>query len=267
MSGSRAGRRFRVETIEPDSHGVIDPGDGVHRHLRVLRAVAGDVVFLFDGRGKEVEAEIIAIDDDTAMLRVLGDIQAGPESDLDTCLVQAIPARSGRMETIVRQVTELGVWRIVPVIAQRSQQSESKEAAQEHRAERWRRVADSAAEQCGRTRIPLIDSPCRFGELAWETLPRPLLIADPGASVAARGDHDGTRAGRLDARATAAAATVLVGPEGGWTGAEVEAVLALGGETLQLGPRELRADSAGVVAITLLQYLWGDLRREREGAR
>jgi 16S rRNA (uracil1498-N3)-methyltransferase len=256
-----------VETIEPDSQGVIDPGDGVHRHLRVLRAAAGEIVFLFDGRGKEVEAEITAIDDDAATLRVLGEVRAGVESRLDTCLVQAIPVRSGRMETIVRQATELGVHRIVPVIGQRSRQSKSKDAAQQRRAERWRRVADSAAEQCGRTRVPLIDSPCRFDELSWETLPRPLLIADPGASVAARGTHDGTPAGTLDARATATAATVLVGPEGGWTGAEVEAVLTLGGETLQLGPRELRADSAGVVAITLLQYLWGDLRRGREGAR
>lgn len=233
----------------------------------MLRAVAGDIVFLFDGRGGEIEAEITAIDDEAVALRVIGEAEAGWESSLDTCLVQAIPARSGRMETVVRQVTELGVCRIVPVIAQRSRRAKNEPVALERKVDRWRRVADGAAEQCGRTRVPLIDKPCRFDEIVWETLPRPLLIADPSASCAVLSDHDGKGEGRLDARPAVTAATVLVGPEGGWTGAEVDAVLARGGETLQLGPRQLRADSAGVVAITLLQYFWGDLRRPMRGSR
>jgi 16S rRNA (uracil1498-N3)-methyltransferase len=256
----RTGRRFRVESIELDSQGVIDPGNGVHGHLRALRAAAGDVVFLFDGRGGEVEAEITAIDDDGATLRVISEVQAGRESDLDSCLVQAIPARSGRMETIVRQVTELGVCRIVPVIAQRSQQSKGEPAALERKADRWRRIADAAAEQSHRTRVPVIDRPCRFDGLAWETLPRPLFIMEPGAGGTVVGPGQGAAA-VFDAASVPAAATVMVGPEGGWTVAEVDGVTSRGGSILQLGSRVLRADTAGVVAITLFQYLWGDLRR------
>lgn len=267
MSASRTGRRFRVEGIEPDADGVIDPGEVVHRHLRVLRLVAGDVVVLFDGRGGEVEAEIAAIDEDAATLRLTGEVQAGRESDLDTCLVQAIPARSGRMETIVRQVTELGVCRIVPVIAQRSRRAKGDPAARERKVDRWRRIAGAAAEQCHRTRVPVIEPPCRFDALAWETLPRPLFIAERGVGEESVGPVEGGAA-TFDAAPLPSAATVMVGPEGGWTAAEVDAVTSRGGSVLQLGPRVLRADTAGVVAITLFQYAWGDLgRREREGAR
>ena len=259
MSASREGRRFRVASIELDAQGVIDPGDGVHGHLRVLRAVAGDIVFLFDGRGAEVEAEIAAIDDGATTLRVIGVVQGAQESGLDTCLVQAIPARSGRMETIVRQVTELGVRQIVPLIAQRSQRAKGELAALERKADRWRRIADAAAEQSHRTRVPMIERPCRFDALAWETLPRPMFIAERAAGAASVGPVPGEGAG-FDAASPPGGATVMVGPEGGWTAAEVDAVTSRGGSVLQLGPRVLRADTAGVVAITLFQYLWGDLR-------
>lgn len=259
MSASRTGRRFRIASIEPDACGVIDPGDVVHRHLRVVRAVVGDIVFLFDGRGGEVEAEIAAIDDSATTLRVIGVVQATQESDLDICLVQAIPARSGRMETIVRQVTELGVRRIVPVMAQRSQRAKGAPATLERKADRWRRIADAAAEQSQRTRVPLIERPCRFDALAWETLPRPLFIAEPGAGAASVGLVQGADA-VVDTAKLPDATTVMVGPEGGWTAEEVDAATSRGGSLLQLGPRVLRADTAGVVAITLFQSAWGDLR-------
>lgn len=273
MSRSEPSRRFRVDSVEPGDDGLLDPGAAVHRHLRVLRAAVGEAVLLFDGRGGEVRAEIATIDDDGARLRVIESVRREVESPLDTCLVQAVPVRAARMETIVRQLTELGVQRIVPVLAQRSQQANTKETARARKAERWQRIADSAAEQCGRTRVPRIDSPCPFDQLAWDTLPAPLLIADPGAP-GAPGAPGGTRSPEAGNPLSVArdraprAATVMIGPEGGWTEAEVEAARAHGATPLQLGPRVLRADSAGVVAIALLQYLWGDLRgaaESREG--
>ena len=239
-------RRFRVGKLAPDDDGLLRAEPGVHRHLRVLRSTPGEVVCLFDGAGAEVEAEIVTIDERGTLLRLLGPLLRRVESELDSCLVQAVPARSSRMETIVRQATELGVRRVVPVIAERSQQARASTAALERRAERWRRVADAAAEQSQRIRVPLIDSPVPFTGVPWPSLPRPLFIADAE-----------TRAS--DDSPPAAAVTVLVGPEGGWTPGEIESAVAEGARRLYLGPRVLRSDTAGAVALALFQYRWGDL--------
>jgi len=251
LSSPKASRRFRVDAIAPDASGVLDPGAAVHRHLRVLRAEPGFVVHLFDGRGVEVEAEIVAIDDDSTTLRVVSELLSEVESALDICLVQAIPVRSARMDTIVRQVTELGVQRIVPVIAERSQPAKGRPAPRERKAERWRRIAGSAAEQSRRSRVPRIDSPCPVTDVDWGSLPQPIFIAHRETIGAVAPLEDGT---------AELGATVMVGPEGGWTDGELEIAAAAGAQMLRLGPRMLRADTAGVVTITLLQYLWGDLR-------
>lgn len=263
MSGRE--RRFRVDTIVADAAGLLDPGAAVHRHLRVLRAVAGDVVFLFDGRGAEARAEIDAIDERGVRLRAIQPLDRAVESPLELCLVQAVPARATRMEGIVRQVTELGVQRIVPLLAERSQ-AMGGAAAQRRKAERWRRIADAAAEQSGRTRVPRIDEPCTLAQLDWSSLPRPLLIADPGAGGKPAELENlperlaaATAGAGSAARRAPSAASVMVGPEGGWSGDEVEAARQHGATAIAIGPRVLRADSAGVVAVTLLQYLWGDL--------
>jgi len=254
VSAADARRRFRVAALDTDADGILDPGRDVHRHLRVLRAAVGDEIYLFDGRGDEVRAAITSMDRDGTKVRVVDRVLRDVESPLVTCLVQAVPSRAARMETIVRQTTELGVGRIVPVIARRSQQSKASVAARRRLAERWRRVADSAAEQCGRTRVPEIGEPTLYADLDWADLPRPLLLAHPVAEGAKAAE-----APVLAGRDRPGGATVLVGPEGGWSDDEIEAAVEQGAETLRLGPRVLRADSAGVVALSLLQYLWGDL--------
>lgn len=246
MSENAAPRRFRVDSVEPDAAGLIDLG-AVRHHLEVVRAGVGDVVYLFDGRGAEIEAEISAFGASGVSATVRTRVTKKSESDLECWLVQALPARPARMDSIVRQVTELGVDRIVPVVAERSQQTKAKAAAMQRRAERWGRIAEAAAEQSRRTRVPEVEMPCAFGELEWDRLPRPIFIADPGAGSVAGVPVPG-------------AVSVLVGPEGGWTQSEVDAALAAGAESIGLGPRVLRADTAGVVAVTLFQALWGDLR-------
>jgi len=180
MSGSeRVRRRFRIERLEAAEDGFLEVTGGPVRHLEVLRAKPGDTVIVFDGRGREAEAELVEIGVDRARLLLRRDIQRSVESPLRCCLVQAVPARAPRMDTIVRQATELGVDRIVPVFAERSQHPKGQQKGAERKAERWRRIADAAAEQSQRRLVPDIDAPCRFAELPWPTLPRPMFIGDP----------------------------------------------------------------------------------------
>ena len=240
-------RRFRINSVEPDASGHIDLSTA-RRHLEVLRAGLGDVVYLFDGRGTEVEAEIKVFDEYGTVAIVRKQVTNESESDLECWLVQAIPIRIARMDTIIRQVTELGVHRVVPGVAERSQQAKAKLATMQRRANRWSRIAEAAAEQSCRTQVPKIDVPCGFDDLDWGCLPRPMFIADP-------------EAGSVGRVPVLRIVSLLVGPEGGWTEREVNSALAEGAHPFGLGPRVLRADTAGVVAITLFQALWGDLSR------
>jgi 16S rRNA (uracil1498-N3)-methyltransferase len=263
MEDSRpARRRFRVANLEAGAAGVVELGAAVVRHLRVLRAAPGDRVRLFDGEGREVEAELVELADHAARARILGaGAAARTESPLRCWLVQALPVRQARMDTIVRQITELGVSRIVPVIAERSQGGRLGVAALQRRTDRWRRIADAAAEQCGRARVPQIDAPCRYDDLDWEGLPRPLFIAtpEPAEPAAAAADRTTIAATGAAGATGAAAVTLMVGPEGGWSDAELATAAGREALPIGLGPRILRADTASVVAVALLQHRLGDL--------
>lgn len=250
MSGRRDRRaRFRVEpgSLLP---GRLRIGPEVSRHMQVMRLAAGDTVHLFDGEGVEVEATLRALSPEGAEVEVLGAVTADAEPALEVVLVQALPVKLPRMDTIVQQCTEVGVARILPVLSERGQVSRGGERSLAHKVDRWRRIADSAAQQCGRASVPRIASPVALAALSWEDLPSPRLLLDPGG-----------RSLRQVAGASRGVegVTLLVGPEGGWSEEEVDAAAEHGAERVRCGPRVLRADTAGAVAIALVQYEWGDL--------
>ena len=246
---SRVRRRLRIDGL-PDGVELVAVDGASLKHLLVLRAEPGDRVYLFDGCGREVEAELLEIDASGARLEVLRTVAETTESPLDCWLIQALPVRLPRMDTIVRQVTELGVSRILPVSAERSQVREGGSGLAK-KTERWRRIADAAAEQSRRQRVPTIDEPCEVASLPWAELPELVLLLDPGA--------DGDAWDRA-LSSSAGLVAVMVGPEGGWSSTEVAAAVDNGAVSVGMGPRILRADTAGVVAVALLQRALGDLR-------
>ena len=139
----------------------------------------------------------------------------------------------------VEKATELGATAVVPVLAARVQGG--RHAA---RVERWRRVADSAVAQCGRSRAPRVGEPASLADfLAASRGTR--LLADTDASMPSAFDAGG------------GGITLLVGPEGGLTDEERSAVLAAGFAGLPLGPRTLRAETAAVTGLALAQMLAG----------
>jgi len=229
--------------------GTVALGPEVARHMQVMRLAAGDRVFLFDGEGVEVEGRLRTLNSDGVEVEVVGPVSADAESGLEIVLVQAVPVKVPRMDTIVRQCTELGVVRILPVTSARGQTPGGGNRALERRAERWRRIAATAAQQCGRARIPQIDEPAPWEGLEWAGLPQPRLLLHPrGAAMQeASGGDDVT------------GLTLLIGPEGGWSEEEIATAREAGAQPVACGPRVLRADTAGAVAVSLAQYLWGDL--------
>ena len=144
---------------------------------------------------------------------------------------------------MVQKLTELGVGRIVPVLADRGEVDEA--ACLRSRA-RWRRIALESCKQCGRSRIPELDPPGSLSDVLRRTAARALL-AQPGGKPLPKSIDKGL------------AILVLVGSEGGWSESELALAASLGVQSLGLGPRTLRTETAAIAAAALLQFLAGDL--------
>jgi 16S rRNA (uracil1498-N3)-methyltransferase len=245
-------RIFVPEPLVAGSVMALPAQAGVHVS-RVLRLRPGAALTLFDGRGGEHAGELEDGGGRQVRVRVGSHAALERESPLATTLLQGV-ARGERMDLIVQKATELGVTRIVPVLAERSVvQLEGERLAQ--RTAHWREVAISACEQCGRNRVPEVQPALRLREacgVAPEHGARKWLL-DPGAT---RALADVVRA---DAAAgTLRACVLLVGPEGGLSEGELVVARELGFAGVTLGPRVLRTESAALVALSVLQALAGD---------
>ncbi|QDG54273.1 16S rRNA (uracil(1498)-N(3))-methyltransferase [Persicimonas caeni] len=239
----RVGQRFRLP-------------ERVAHYLRdVLRMQVGDRVELFDGSGRVVVAEVAAVANDQVAVDVqLDRYTERGESPCAVTLVQAIP-KGKRWEMVLEKATELGVARVIPLETTRTVVHIS-DAKVDRKLDRWERVVNAAARQCERTITPEITEPMSLDE-ALETL------ADVPSFVAhTRGDSPSLEAlldeaNLLDERPEAAA--IWIGPEGGFDDDEVAALKEAGVDSFHMGPRILRAETAGLVAVTLMQAYLGDL--------
>jgi 16S rRNA (uracil1498-N3)-methyltransferase len=235
-------------------------GGEAHRHLaRVLRARPGERVVLFDGLGDEVEAEVVAVERDATRLALGQRRTVELAGRAEIVLLQGL-ARGERMDFIVQKTTELGVSRIVPVIAGRSIAKLAPSAAGaggSARRARWEKIAREAARQSGRADVPRIA----------DAVPLDEALAAARSDAAARPEQlrlalwEASRGHplRQALRAGPRAVTLLVGPEGGFAAEEMADAAASGFEVVGLGPRILRVETAAVVAVALVQAAAGGL--------
>lgn len=239
-------------------------------HLRdVLRLKTGDEAFVFDGAGREfaciVGDESVRgggrsgrrLAEETATLEVRGRVEPQrPESPLDLTLAVAL-LKGEKFDLVVRKATELGVWRIVPVVTKRADVRLRGGREAGDRLARWRRVALEAAKQSGRARLPEVCVPVAFAALV-ETEAGAERIAERQLLFTERGGRGLSETVR-EWPDSAAKLTALVGPEGGWEDEELALAVASGWLPVTFGGRILRAETAGVVVAALLQHLCGDL--------
>jgi len=241
-------RSIRLYVDAPLQPGVrlqLPSGPAEHA-VRVLRLRAGDALTLFNGDGRDYPGEILEADKRNAHVRVHSAMAAAAESPLSLTLAQAV-ARGEKMDWIVQKATELGVARIVPLLTERSEVRLDARRA-EKRLAHWQAVAIAACEQCGRAVLPRIESPQPLASwlsaLSGDTRPRLALLPETGL-----------RPRELD---LAGAALIAVGPEGGWGERDLAALREATFRSLQLGPRVLRTETAGMAALAALQSLHGD---------
>ena len=222
-------------------------------HLRrVLRLTAGDTVTLFDDAGWEHEAVISNLHSDRGELDIRRSYEAGRESPLALTLALGL-TKGEKMDIVVEKATELGVTTILPFTSSFTvPKLNDKKIA--NRTERWRKIALSAAKQCGRTQVPEILPLCEFGQMVQD--------ADSGQLKLLFWEKETAQSLRqvYDANAYALAILIVIGPEGGLSSAEAQLALARDFHSVHLGRRILRAETAAIAALSLVQFLWGDLR-------
>jgi 16S rRNA (uracil1498-N3)-methyltransferase len=209
----------------------------------VLRLRAGAAVRVFDGDGHEFEAEVDRVSRQGVDLRLFGPVAPRPESPLEIVLAVS-PLKGDRMEEVIQKATELGVSAIRPVILARTD-AVARPALKGSRQERWDKVASGAAEQCGRATVPRIAATEALDAFLGAPFEGTRIVVRPGAP-ALGGPLQGP-------------VLVLVGPAGGFEPHELERLAGAGFLERGLGPRILRAETAAVVVVAVLQVLFGDL--------
>ena len=237
--------RFYVDfALSPDS--VVELPDNVVRHLNVLRVKNTEEIVLFNGNGKAYPALPEVLEKRRASVRILREEATDNESPLNITLVQAV-STAERMDFTLQKSVELGVAEIRPVISERCVVRLSGERA-EKRVVRWQEIVVSACEQSGRNIVPKVLPLTTYAQ-ALQQLPQEttkLLMSL-------------NRAQKLsDVRPQSDKVVFMVGPEGGWTEKEEQQAFDAGFQSVTLGKRVLRTETASLAAIAAMQTLWGD---------
>ena len=225
---------------------ILDPGAARHA-AGVLRLKAGTSIRLFDGRGAEYRAKLVSARRGEVHVELIEPVPALPEPPLAIILALGV-SRGERMDFAVQKSVELGVARIVPLWTARGVVRLAPGKA-EARLLRWRRIAQSACEQCGRSSVPVLEAPRTLDD--W-------LAERPRAGSALRLAGVGGRA-LACLPDPEPPVTILVGPEGGLDQTESQRADANGFVAARLGPRTMRTETAAITGVAAVQLLWGDL--------
>jgi len=245
-------RRFFIEQTKITSTKIFITGSDAAHIKKVLRMKSGDRIELFDGRGFEYEARIENLLAGSIEVSITKRFLSASESPVQIIVAQAL-LKDRKMDSLTRQLTEIGITKLIPFTSIRSVPRPDKKRLSARR-KRWEKIAIEALKQCRRgivTRIGetitfndviKIDDECDLKIVFWENESKPV-------SYAVQQVHDRHYKKIL----------AVLGPEGGFTEKEIEDARACGFVTASLGPRILRAETATVAACTILQYLFGDM--------
>ncbi|ABR49185.1 protein of unknown function DUF558 [Alkaliphilus metalliredigens QYMF] len=230
-------------------------GDDVKHIGKVLRLVVGDLVEVCDGQALEYIGRIDEISKEQVTLSIEKQENIFTEPPIQVRLYQGIP-KATKMELIIQKTTEMGISDIIPVMTDRTIVQFNNEKDREKKVERWQKIADEASKQSKRGKIPRIHIPMTYTKaleacnendlnvLAYEkekTMGLKALIAS------------------LVEITEVKSIGIWIGPEGGFTGKEIEKALSHDVRSITLGPRILRTETAGFAVLSMLMYELGDL--------
>ncbi len=248
-------RYFFIEPSEREDSILYITGPDARHIKTVLRMKPGDKIGLFDGKGFEYEAKILDLSHGRIQVSLVRRFPSNAESPLQIIVAQAF-LKEKKMDGLVRQLSELGIVKWIPFIADRSVPRPEKKQLLA-RTKRWEKISKEALKQCKRGRVMKINETVSFEEMLnlaqfcdlkvafWEDETKPVH-----ANLMGTGGQINT-------------VFALIGPEGGFTRKEIEEARNHRFITVGLGPRILRAETATVAACVLLQYFFGDMSQKK----
>ena len=223
------------------------------KHIRkVLSLSEGDVITVCDGRGLDYEAEIARFEDGAVICVIKSSCVCDAEPSVAVTLYQGLP-KAAKMDYIIQKTTELGITRIVPVKMARCVVKVESAAAEAKKLERWRKIACEAAKQSGRGIIPEIDGIMTFDE-ALEDMKKAELRFAPYEC-----ESETRLADVLSGADGIKTAAFMIGPEGGYDIGEYERLKNAGIDTVTLGRRILRTETAGEAVLAMTMYGLGEV--------
>ncbi len=215
------------------------------KHIKtVLRSKIGEEITVCDGNGMDYNCRIMALEDKNVEVEILEKFFCDAEPNVKITLFQGLP-KADKMELIIQKCVELGVDRIVAVATERSIVKLDKKEAK--KIERWQKIAEAAAKQSGRGKIPEIGGVLTFSQAVAEAkaLDGALIPYEKEREQGLRQFVRGFSGKRLG---------VFIGPEGGFAPEEIEKAMEAGVLPVTLGKRILRTETAGMVTVALLLY-------------
>lgn len=244
--------RFFIPSDQITGNSVILKGEDRHHLLNVLRQGPGAEITVLNGKGQEYLVKITETTSDTVIGEILKQAERQTEPKVRVCLVQSLP-KADKFEFIIQKNTELGVSSFQPLISERS--TIRLDADQAHKkGERWQKIIHEAAEQSGRQIIPKLE-PVRSWDKFWRDNSPQGLCLIPWESEREKSIKE-----VLDTQMEIPEmVSVFIGPEGGFSQNEVEQAIKYGAIPVTLGPRILRTETAGLVAVSVILYHFGDL--------
>ena len=245
--------KFFVENSNIAGNVCTIEGDDVKHIYKVLRLKDGDRININNCEGVEYIGEILEVNKKEVKVNLIEKVELNNESPVKVYLFQGLP-KAAKMDLIAQKCTELGVKEITPIITERVV-VKGNETSEFKKVDRWNRIALEACKQSKRSIIPKINQPIDFNTLV-ETLKEFDLVIVPYENQENQGmRYVKNQINDKDIKKVA----IIIGPEGGFEESEILQLKDEGSFIVTLGPRILRTETAGFVALSLIMYELGDL--------
>ena len=248
----RSGRRLFLDEIPSEGEEILLEGPRRHYISDVLRMRKGDPLILFDGSGWQYQAVLAGVTRRQVHIRVGGRLTGQTESPIRVLLGIGV-LKAHKMDLVIQKASELGVAEVYPIAVSRAVPLLTLEERSNARRGRWQKIAQEASRQSGRIHVTEVKPVTAFAEILSKAREVDLSLLFTQAMSIALSEV------AKDVEASPARILLLVGPEGGFSPAEEGRAIQNGFTPVGLGPRTLRAETAAILAVGLVQHRFGDL--------
>jgi 16S rRNA (uracil1498-N3)-methyltransferase len=245
-------RSFFVEKTIPTNGSICITGKQAKHIVNVLRMKKGEKLILLDGKGQLFESTIESLHRKGVKVKINKSIAHPPSSPLHISLAQAL-IRAHPMDYLIQKTTELGISSIQPFYSERTV-IKLKPDHLKNRMAHWIEIMKSACKQCGRTTLPNLNPPLLFDEIIKNAPDKKTLRV-----LLWENEDEADLKKLLRSMSPLLHIYAVVGPEGGFTTEEINLAREASFHIISLGSRVLRAETAAVSMLSIIQYEWGDL--------